>query len=119
MRGPYYLLSGDKMIKVGVFSALLLIGNYAQAAEISCNGKVHWLMAEHPSCTDDTGKKQFAFKLEGMTSWKCSGSDTASSLLLAAKMSDKSLHVSINDTNGATCSTHTSYLKNNYIILSD
>jgi hypothetical protein len=96
---------------------LLLVGANAHAGDISCSGKVAMLMAEHNSCKDVNKKKQFAFKLEGMTSWKCSGSDSASSMLLAAKVSDKPLTVYISDANGATCSIHSSYLKANYIIM--
>ncbi|MBL1276737.1 MAG: hypothetical protein COB30_011680 [Ectothiorhodospiraceae bacterium] len=106
------------IICIAVPVLLLLVGN-VQAGTISCRGKVSVLMAEHVSCKDSDNKKQFAFKLEGMETWKCSGSDTASSLLLAAKISDKSLSVYISDGNGATCSTHSAYLKSSYIILSN
>lgn len=95
----------------------LFSGLNAYAGNISCSGKISMLMAEHDSCKDSAGKKQFAFKLVGTTSWKCSGSDTASSLLLASKVADKSLSVYMSDANGATCSTHNGYLKASYIIL--
>ncbi|NOU49063.1 hypothetical protein HG263_00670 [Pseudoalteromonas sp. JBTF-M23] len=105
------------MKKISVLIALLLIVNSAHAKDISCSGKVSMLMAEHISCKDSSNKKQFAFKLEGTTSWKCSGSDTASSLLLAAKVAEKPLTIYMDDANGATCSTHNGYLKVSYIIL--
>jgi len=97
---------------------LLLLAGNVKAGDMACSGKISLLMAEHTSCKDENNKKQFAFKIEGTSSWKCSGSDTASSLLLAAKISDKPLTFYISDINGATCSVHSNYLKSNYIILS-
>ncbi|WP_156492041.1 hypothetical protein, partial [Oleiphilus sp. HI0123] len=88
-----------KFLKIIVVAFLLITAN-VHAADIACAGKVSALMAEHNSCKDSTGKKQFAFKLSGMSSWKCSGSDTASSLLLASKVADKSLSVYMSDANG-------------------
>lgn len=95
----------------------IFIGLGVEAGDVSCTGKVSVIMAEHNSCRDESGKKQFAYKLEGFSTWKCSSSDSASSLLLAAKISNKSITVYQSDKDGATCANHSDYLKASYIIM--
>jgi len=104
-----------KYLKITFLS--LFFVSYANAGDISCSGKISMLMADHNSCKDSNGKKQLAFKLKGTQSWLCNGSDTASSLILSAKMADKTLSVYISDAGGATCGTHANYLKPSYSII--
>ncbi|MCG9682883.1 hypothetical protein L1D31_09890 [Vibrio sp. Isolate23] len=101
-----------------IISALiLLIPSLVGAAEISCKGTVSLIMADHTSCRDDNGKKQLAFKVTGDNYWLCSGSDSASSLVLSVKMSEKNLVVYFDDNGGSlTCQSHRHYLKPKYII---
>jgi hypothetical protein len=89
----------------------------ASAADIACSGNITWVMAEHPSCVDGNNKKQLAYKIEGSGYWFCSGSDTASSLVLGAKFAAKSVTVYMDNANGASCTSHSHYLKPSYIIL--
>ena len=97
---------------------LLLPCSLSLAGEIGCSGTVAVIMADHHSCTDETGKKQLAFKLSsGGGNWLCSGSDGSSALVLSAKMSDKNISVYISDDGGATCQSHANYLKPSYIVL--
>jgi hypothetical protein len=102
-----------------IFLILILqLPFFANAAEIGCSGVVTWVMADHSSCKDDAGKKQLAFKHSSGAYWFCSGSDTASSLVLAAKMSQSALSVYMdNDGGNSTCSVHSHFLKPNYSII--
>lgn len=99
------------------FFALLLMSTSSFAGDISCSGKVTLLMADHTSCSDSEGKKQLAFRLAGSPLWKCNGSNTASSLVLAAKISNKSITVYLNDTGGTTCQSHAQYIKPRYTFI--
>ncbi|NQZ23646.1 MAG: hypothetical protein HRT53_16545 [Colwellia sp.] len=76
------------------------------------------ILADHSACTDAHNKKQFLFTIDTAPGlWKCSNSDTASSLLLAAKFEDKILSVYINDENGATCNSHPQQIQPSYIFI--
>lgn len=89
----------------------------ANAADIACNGTITWVMADNASCTDSSGKKQIAYKHSTGDSWLCSGSDSASSLILSAKIAAVPVTVYINNNNGETCQVHGSYVKASYIII--
>lgn len=102
---------------IGSFIFLISITSLVYAGDIACSGQITALMADHPSCTDDSGKEQLAFKISGSPSWKCNNSDTASSLVLAAKISNKSVIVYLSDAGGATCQSHTQYTKPSYTII--
>jgi hypothetical protein len=99
---------------LSIIVALFTITQFSYAGEIACTAQITLLMADHPSCTDNNGEKQLAFMLAGSDVWICNNSDTASSLVLAAKMSEKSITVYMSDTGGATCQSHTQYIKPSY-----
>ena len=99
-----------------ILASLGLFSSWSNATDISCNGTITWVMADHPSCTDDSGKKQLAYKLSTGDYWFCSGSDAASSLILSAKVTNAQMLLYINNDNGATCQIHSHYMKASYII---
>jgi len=102
---------------ISIFIALVAITSSAHAGEFACSRQVTLLMADHPSCTDNSGKKQLAFRLAGSSQWKCNNSDTASSLVLAAKMSNKAITVYLNDAGGATSQSHAQYIRPGYTFI--
>ncbi|MCE9687164.1 hypothetical protein LZP73_13275 [Shewanella sp. AS16] len=89
----------------------------ALAADIGCTGTIAYVMADHVICKDATGKKQFAFKLSGSSNWICSNSDSASSLVISAKVMKAEVSVYLNDANNATCQSHINYIKPSYLIM--
>lgn len=105
------------MKNIIVFFGLILFSSLVGATDIACNGTITWVMADHPSCTDDSGKRQLAYKLSTGDYWFCSGSDTASSLILSAKVTNAQMLLYINNDNGATCQIHSHYMKASYIIV--
>lgn len=105
------------MKKYCVLLSFLIYLSPAYAGTLTCGGKVKLLMADHTSCRDSAGEMKLAFQLEGIDPWKCVESDAAASLVLAAKMTDQSILTYIDDFGGATCQTHTQYLKPKFIIL--
>jgi len=110
--------SGKKMkIRKALFVLALTGSLHSHAADVSCTGNVTWVMGDHANCIDDNGKKQLAFKISGSDSWLCNNSDTASSLVLSAKIAEKRIVVYINSDNGTTCENRPSYTKPRYTIL--
>lgn len=105
-----------KHLKLFIF-LLLLSPSVATAANIACKGTITWVMGDHPSCKDENGKKQLAFKHTTGAYWFCSGSDSASALILSAKMSKAPINIYMNDANGGTCNVHQHYLKPTYVIV--
>lgn len=99
------------------FFVLFAITQFGYAGDIACSGKITLVMADHPSCIDGNGKKQLAFRLAGSSLWICNNSDAASSLVLAAKLSEKTVTVYMDDAGGATCQSHAQYIKPSYTIV--
>jgi hypothetical protein len=100
------------------FTILFFFTFNSYAADIACAGKVTWILADHAACTDEHNKKQFAFKVDTASGlWKCTNSDAASSLILAAKFENKTLSVYMSDEDGATCNSHAQHIKPSYIFI--
>src|SRR5690606_40948819 len=110
--GSMLSTSGKKMkIRKALFVLALTGSLHSHAADVSCTGNVTWVMGDHANCIDDNGKKQLAFKISGSDSWLCNNSDTASSLVLSAKIAEKRIVVYINSDTGTTCENRQSYTK--------
>jgi len=105
-------------MKTSFFLILLCFTFKSFAADIACAGRITWILADHAACIDVHNKKQFAYKIDTAPGlWKCSNSDSASSLILAAKFENKIVSVYMSDENNATCDSHAQHIKPSYIFI--
>jgi len=97
-----------------IFGVLLatLFTTMAHSADITCDGAITMLMADHPSCGG-----HMAFKTSASESrWMCAKSKEASALLVYAQATERAITVYIDGSGASGCTTLPHYRQVSYMI---